>query len=290
MILHDQDWLIGGTLGASMIFSSKTTIHAIALAAVRDKGTVDLDIIPVFAITGVGMLAGTPMLIWSETLRKAAPSARAVVNSWILIMFAGSVASIISLRAVPKLQACDGASLLDGSCGLACNTTLPMRNGQSIISIPYPWKDYLFNYSGLFAAFGPIVTIMSLTYAYSLKDPGTRESGGTSIYGQRQAMNEGKLYYCALLIPPLGLALALAQIIVLELIMMGPHHVPLGEGLDAIGQWGTIVEAFFAIVAAVMKTQIDKRTRPHDASLHRQRTGDFEMGDMQTHHPGLQPN
>ena len=272
-----------------MIFSSITTVHAIALAAFRGRDTVDLDIIPVFAITGVGMLVGIPMSIWSETLRKAPSSTRAVVFLWIVIMFAGSVASIITLRAIPTPQACDEASLLEASCGLACNTTLPMRSDQSVLSILYPWKDRLFDYSGFFAAYGPLFTTMSLIFAYSLQDPGTRESGGTGIFGQRRAKNEGKLFYCALIIPPFGLGLAWAHIIVLELIMMGPHHVPLGEGLDAIGQWGTIVGAFFAIVAAVMKVLIDKREPRDSASLGGQWPRNLEMDSVQAHHPGLQP-
>lgn len=36
-----------------MLFSSIAAVHGVALAAVRGRGTVDLDIIPVFAITGV---------------------------------------------------------------------------------------------------------------------------------------------------------------------------------------------------------------------------------------------
>ena len=44
--------------------------------------------------------------------------------------------------------------------------------------------------------------------------------------------------------------------------MMGPHHVPLGEGLDAIGQWGTLVGAFFAIIASFVKVYIDKKQAP----------------------------
>lgn len=113
------------------------------------------------------------------------------------------------------------------------------------------------------------------------------EFRGTSIQAQRRAKNESKLYYCALLVPPLELALALGHIIILEWIMLGPHHVPFGEGLDTIGQWGTIVGAFFAIVAAIMKALIDKRKSRINASVGRQWPGDLEMDNLQAHHPGL---
>lgn len=270
MLFHDLEWVIGGTLGASMLFSSIAAIHGIALAAVRGRGTVDLDIIPVFAISGVGMLAGTPMMIWSKTLREAARSARTVVFSWIGLMFVGVLASVASLKAVQTPQACDPASLLEGSCGLQCNATLPMRNGQAVISIPYLWKDELFDYSGWFAAYGTCFAFMGLFYAYGRQTPRemvVQQLQQTSISKVSREKNPCKAYCCAHFIPPLGLSFALAQIIITALIMMGPHHVPLGESLDAVGQWGTLVGAFFALLASFMKVGIDKKDSPTALAL-----------------------
>ena len=265
MVFHKVEWLVGGTLGASMLFSSIAVIHGIALAAVRGRGTVDLDIIPVFAITGVGMLAGTPMMIWSKTIREAASSALAIVFLWIGLMFVGILASVASLKAVSRPQPCDPAALLQGNCGLTCNATLPMRNAQPVLSIPYLWRDEFFDYSGWFASYGTVFAFVGLVYACSRHSPremALKELNKKNMPKRLREKNAGRIYCFALCLPPLGIALAFAHIVVTELVMMGPHHVPLGEGLDAIGQWGTLVGAFFAILASVVKVYIDKKQAP----------------------------
>ena len=223
MIFHKVEWLVGGTLGASMLFSSIAVIHGIALAAVRGRGTVDLDIIPVFAITGVGMLAGTPMMIWSTTMREAASSARAIVFLWIGLMFVGILASVASLKAVSRPQPCDATALLQGNCGLACNATLPMRNAQPVISIPYLWRDELFHYSGWFAFYGTMFAFMGMIYASGRQSPremAVKELNKKSIPKRLREKNAGHTYCCAFCIPPLGIALAFAHIVVTELVMM----------------------------------------------------------------------
>ena len=298
MVLHDLDWLIGGTLGASMLFSSITTVHGIALAAVRGRGTVDLDIIPVFAITGVGMLVGTPMMIWSKTIRGASRSARTIVFAWIGVMFVGVLASVASLKAVPKPQPCDPASLLTGSCGLACNATLPMRAGQNVISIPYLWKNELFDYSGWFAAYGSWLALLGVMYAASRQTPREQAQEALHANGMSKRLrqkNAGRTYACAFCVPPMSLAFALSQIVITELIMLGPHHIPLGEGLDALGQWSTLVGAFFAILAAVIKYWIDRKSQIHPTRGRKWPANDNDLeassiqAVAQAYHPGLQP-
>ena len=293
MIFHKVEWLVGGTLGASMLFSSIAVIHGIALAAVRGRGTVDLDIIPVFAITGVGMLAGTPMMIWSKTLREAARSARAIVFLWIGLMFVGTLASVASLKAVSRPQPCDSAALLQGNCGLTCNATLPMRNAQPVISVPYLWRDELFHYSGWFAFYGTMFAFMGMCFASGRQSPremALQQLDQKNMSKRLREKNAGRVYGCAFCIPPLGITIAFAHIVVTELVMMGPHHVPLGEGLDAVGQWGTLVGAFFAILASVVKVWIDKKEAP---SLKPRRQWPVANIDLEannggaSHRPGL---
>lgn len=89
-----------------MLFSSIAAVHGVALATLRGRGTVDLDVIPVFAISGVGMLVGTPMLIWSKTLREAPHSVRSLVFLWIVLMFVGVSASTASMKALPAPAPC----------------------------------------------------------------------------------------------------------------------------------------------------------------------------------------
>lgn len=129
-----------------MVFSSIAAVHGIALAAVRGRGIVDLDIIPVFAITGFGMLVGLPMLLWSKTLSEARRSVRSLVFVWIILMFAAVSASTASFKALPTPVPCQSTSFL-GSCGLECNVGLPFRAGQVALSIPVGRTTWLFRYS-----------------------------------------------------------------------------------------------------------------------------------------------
>ena len=285
IIFHKAEWLVGGTLGASMLFSSIAVVHSIALVAVGGRETVDLDIIPVYSITGVGLLAGTPMMIWSKTLRQAAPSARAIVFSWIGLMFIGVLASVASIKAVRKPQPCDPAPLLQGSCGLICNTTLPMRNSQSVISIPYLWKDELSQYSNWFAAYATTFASVGLMYASSRRTPremSVEQLDQKDMFRRLREKNARKIYCCALFIPPLGMALAFSHVVITELVMMGPHHLPYGEGLDAIGQWGTLVGAFFAVLVSVIKVCINKRNAHRELGANKDGTS-YLMADDVSH-------
>ena len=45
---------------------------------------------------------------------------------------------------------------------------------------------------------------------------------------------------------------------------MGKPQVPLEERMSAIGQWGPLVGAFFALFAAVMKKTVDELTAMRD--------------------------
>lgn len=157
-IFHKLEWLVGATLGASMVFSSIAAVHGVALAAVRGRGIVDLAIIPVFAITGVGMLVGLPMLIWSETLSEARRSIRSLVFVWIILMIAAVSASTASFKALSTPVPCQSTSLL-GSCGLECNVGLPFRAGQLALSILVGWITWLFRYSIFFVSCGSVLTL-----------------------------------------------------------------------------------------------------------------------------------
>ena len=204
-------------------------------------------------------------MIWSKTLREAATSARAIVFLWIGLMFVGVLASVASFKAVPRPQACDAAALLQqGSCGLVCNATLPMRNAQPVISVPYVWRDGLFHYSGWFAFLGTWFALMGLAFASGRQSPRKAALQALHSHNMSKRLRQktaGHTYCGAFCIPPLGIALAFAHIVITELMMMGPHRVPLGEGIDAVGQWGTLVGAFFAIIASFVKVWIDKKKK-----------------------------
>lgn len=219
-----------------MRFGSIAAVHTVALAAGRGYGAVDLDILPTFAITSVGFLTATPMLVLSKTLLKARKSVRVVVVSWIGLIFGGVVANIFTVTAIPDPMPCDSKSK-PGACNLICNVTLPMRDGQSVLSIQFPWQDALAQQSGWSFAGSIAFTVSGLIVKKLLSFQ----------------------HHNALLL--FSLALASIMIFLFERIMMGKLHVPLGENMSAIGQWGPLVGAFFILAAAVMKeVVVDRRT------------------------------
>lgn len=55
-------------------------------------------------------------------------------------------------------------------------------------------------------------------------------------------------------------ALVMYNIVITELIMLGKNHVPFGEDISTISQWGPLVGAFFAIFGALMKVFADRAT------------------------------
>lgn len=260
-IFHKLEWLVGATLGASMVFSSIAAVHGVALVVVRGRGIVDLDIIPVFAITGVGMLAGLPMLIWSKTLSGARRSVRSLVFVWIILMCAAVSASTASFKELPSPVPCQSTSLL-GSCGLECNVGLPFRAGQVALSVPVGWKTWLFRYSIFFVSCGLVLTLW-LIFGKTGKTGedvslGVLSNNGISPEFQRgHSVQSWNLFR---LTPYLVGVLVISHIVIIELLLLGKHHVPFGEYFSSIGQWGPLVGAFCALFGALVKATTDRTT------------------------------
>lgn len=244
-----------------MVFSSIAAVHGIALAAVRGGGIVDLDIIPIFAITGFGMLVGLIMLIWSKTLSEARRSVRSLVSVWIILMFAAVSASTPSFKVLSNPVPCKSTSLL-GSCGLECNVGLPFRTGQVALSIPVGWVTWLFRYSIFFVSCGSVLTLW-LIFGKAGK-PGENVSldilsnNGISPEFQRQQPTQS--WNLLRLLPYLVGVLSISHIVIIELLLLGKHLVPFGEDFSSIGQWGPLVGAFFALSGALVKASADRTT------------------------------
>lgn len=247
-----------------MLFSSIAAVHGVALAVVRGRGTVDLDIIPVFAITGVGMLVGLPMLTWSKTLREARQSVRSLVFVWIILMFAAVSASTASFKALPSPVPCQSTTFL-GTCGLKCSVDLPFRAGQAALSIPVEWNTRLFQYSVFFVSCGPVLTL-------GLMFERTRQTGeevshdvlgknGLSPEFQRQQPARSLNFLMPLRY--LGGVLVISHSVIIELLLLGKHHVPFGEGFSSIGQWGPLVGGCFALFGALVKAAADRAATLH---------------------------
>lgn len=259
IVFHKLEWLVGATLGASMVFSSIAAVHGVALAAVRGRGTVDLDIIPVFAITGVGMLVGLPMLIWSKTLCEARRSVRSLVFVWIILMFAAVSVSTASFQALSTPIPCQSTSLL-GSCSLECNVGLPFRAGQVALSIPVGWITWLFRYSILFVSCGSVLTLW-LIFGKTGKTGETVSLdvlSNNDISSEFQRQHPAQSWNLFRLLPYFVGVLIISHIVIIELLLLGKHHVPFGEDFSSIGQWGPLVGAFFALSGALVKASADR--------------------------------
>lgn len=247
-----------------MVFSSIAAVHGVALAAVRGRGTVDLDIIPVFAITGVGMLVGLPMLIWSKTLREARPSVRSLVFVWIILMFAAVSASTASFKALPTPVPCQSTTLL-GSCGLKCSVGLPFRAGQAALSVPVGWNTQLFQYSIFFVSCGSVLTLWLIfgKTRQTGEDVALDVLGNNSISPEFQQQQPARSLNFLRLLPYLGGILVILHVVIIELLLLGKHHVPFGEDFSSIGQWGPLIGAFFALLGALVKAAADRVATLH---------------------------
>ncbi|KAF8907277.1 hypothetical protein CPB84DRAFT_1744657 [Gymnopilus junonius] len=89
LTFHKNEWLLNssGTCGGFGVW--------------KGRGTVDFDVVPVYSITGAGMLIGTSLLVWSKTLREAKSSTRLLAFAWIAMMFVGAMALRASVAKLP---------------------------------------------------------------------------------------------------------------------------------------------------------------------------------------------
>lgn len=236
-----------------MLFSSVAAVHGTALYLVQEGDTVDLDIIPVFAITVVGMLAAAPMFIWSKTLREAAVYVKIVLSAWVVLMMAGVIASCGSISQWTVPDPCNGGPISTG-CVLTCNSTLPMRDRQSILTIPSPPKHTLSELSGLILSCGLPGALLSWVHLFRE----LRQNQEEMFLGVYCPCSTSRLRRWGLLLISFlawasilfSCGLIVAQIVITEALM---YHLPMSESMSAIGQWGPAVGAALALLGSLLK-------------------------------------
>ena len=251
-----------------MLYSSIAAVHSVALLP-GNKRTVDLDVFPTWAITTLGMFMAWPQLHFNQTLKQARKSVRCVVYLWGMLMILGTAIGWYNndtKRGTP--MPCDPNSKM-GACDLICNVTLPMRDGQSVLSIPNYDSTSRKNIKSIWALpwiFVIMVFLLGLFFA-------------AATYRKRQLQNTvmfrwlfkksfrwffkksagGTLVWVSIINWSI-MGLSVWWAITWEFFMMGKPQVPLEERMSAIGQWGPLVGAFFALFAAVMKKLVDEWT------------------------------
>ncbi|KAF8199740.1 hypothetical protein BJ912DRAFT_950176 [Pholiota molesta] len=261
LIFHTSEWLVDATLGASMIFSSITAVHAMALASTAGRGTVDLDIIPAYSITGIAMLLGVPHLLWSRMLRDAGRALRIVAISWIAVMCVGILASLASVRLLSSsIGQCDSdprISAQPAGCTITCEITLPMRRTQQAALIPFPAYNSLLKCWPIpFSFIAAILTLVGLAHAAIRMHPMDFTETSVHIPRIRRFFRRNgiqRMLPYTMCAPPMSAALSIAHVVLLEKIILGKPGLPIGEDVTAIGQWGPLVGSAFALVVSIIQ-------------------------------------
>ncbi|KAJ7174184.1 hypothetical protein C8R43DRAFT_1119550 [Mycena crocata] len=95
-------WLTGPFLGGAMAYAGSAAIHSIIILASSNKssqkGTIDLDAIPIFQILSVCLYLCAPLLLGSYTLRKHTGETSAtvvVVSVWAVLIIVGFFCSLL---------------------------------------------------------------------------------------------------------------------------------------------------------------------------------------------------
>lgn len=165
--------------------------------------------------------------------------------AWIILMFAAVSASTASFKALPTPVPCQSTTLL-GSCGLKCSVGLPFRAGQAAFSVPVRWNTQLFQYSIFFVSSGSLLTtwfILGKTRQTG-EDLSLDVLGNNGISPESQQQQPARSLNFLRLLPYLGGVLVIFHVVIIELLLLGKHHVPFGEDFSSIGQWGPLVGAF----------------------------------------------
>ncbi|KAM3532768.1 hypothetical protein MY4038_003945 [Beauveria bassiana] len=121
-------WAAKVALGAVMVYSATTTIHAVILASIHtrlmlgiDPEAKDYEIVRVgdslfpakHSLVGLAFLVLLPMQIWSLTLRESLreSSVKLLLSLWVVFLFAGALCALVAeayvqLWAFPQLRFC----------------------------------------------------------------------------------------------------------------------------------------------------------------------------------------
>lgn len=215
---------------------------------------VDLDIVPVLVITGVGMLSAPPMVLLSETLRKATAPVRLILAFWVILMFCGVFASVANLQTQPTPLSCDEETVQTG-CIHTCNETLPLREGQQVLSVQLAPITTMYRLARALAIFGSCLILMIVLA--ELRAWGVYRD--FTVLGTSPPGRGAHLYWCCS--PHTKIVLTYVffplcctiYLVTMERVLLGRSRLPVGEPLSSVGQWGPVVGAALAICASLVK-------------------------------------
>ncbi|KAJ7613209.1 hypothetical protein FB45DRAFT_1065276 [Roridomyces roridus] len=261
-----SNWMTGPFLGAAMAYAGATAIHAIILAfssrEADQRGTIDLDSLPIFQILSVCLYLCAPLLMGSYGLRRRTgnmPSTVLIVCAWGTLIAIGFFCSIvIHPTAVPpcaptNITFSDGSirsiSPNTGDCASLCpqKTSILRMAGEAQMESSTITVSHVFGGLRSFGWFiGPCCTLfILLSIPLAAKVPLAESS--SDIFGEAGRM----------LLAPFrsksdsgerGVAL-----LVICLTAVGcPDWSLAQERVAAVGQWGPWVTVAIASGAAVL--------------------------------------
>ncbi|KAI5837195.1 hypothetical protein DFP73DRAFT_620251 [Morchella snyderi] len=93
-IFHSQAWFARAMFGGAMLYSAITAVHGLALISLSTPATAELDTLPIYAITMIGLFNSPYLVFHCKDFRRAYAGTRVVVYAWLVLMMAGSLASV----------------------------------------------------------------------------------------------------------------------------------------------------------------------------------------------------
>jgi hypothetical protein len=99
-VCRGEEWIVKAMFGGAMLYSSITALHALAMISYPAPPIGDLDAIPMYAITMVGLCNAPYLISHAKLFRGALTGTRIVVYSWLILMMVGSLASVWNVRQV----------------------------------------------------------------------------------------------------------------------------------------------------------------------------------------------
>lgn len=99
-ICRGEEWIVRAMFGGAMLYSSITALHALAILSFPGSPIADLDAIPMYAITVVGLCNAPYLIFHAKLFRGALTGTRIVVYSWLTLMMVGSLASVWNVHMV----------------------------------------------------------------------------------------------------------------------------------------------------------------------------------------------
>ncbi|RPB12428.1 hypothetical protein P167DRAFT_545652 [Morchella conica CCBAS932] len=99
-ICRGEEWIVKAMFGGAMLYSSITALHALAIISFPGSPIADLDAIPMYAITMVGLCNAPYLIFHAKLFRGALTGTRIVVYSWLILMMVGSLASVWNVHMV----------------------------------------------------------------------------------------------------------------------------------------------------------------------------------------------